>query len=178
MHQTSPFFSLSLCPSLRWILTPFSFSHSRGIQSSKHLFVFVNLLSFSLSHILDESSYTPLSLRTRSLDLSLSPSLSLAHSCRILIYLFLSLPPMHIQINNKNGRHTLCRRAESHLKESSLKTTHYHLHVAYGIPTHHHSPQAWDLTKHLKTSTSQNLRRPKPHKTTQNKTNAPIDKRL
>ncbi len=142
MHQTSPFFSLSLCPSLCRILTPFSFSHSRGIQSSKHLFVFVNLFSFSLSHILDESSYTPLSLRTRSLDLSLSPSLSLAHSCRILIYLFLSLPPMHIQINNKNGRHTLCRRAESHLKESSLKTTHYHLHVAYGIPTHHHSPQA------------------------------------
>jgi hypothetical protein len=135
------FFSLSIPPSL-------SFSHS-------------------LSLILDKSSYTYISFGTRSLNLSLSPSLSF--SCSFLlnphIPPFFSLPPMHIQINNKNGQHTLCRKIESHLEESSSKTTHYCLHATCSISVHYPSPVSLkphktlknkNFIKHLKTKTSQN----------------------
>jgi hypothetical protein len=52
-------------------------------------------------------------------------------------------------------------------KKNSSKTTHYRLHVTYGIPMHHLSPTSLKLhktfenkhfTKHLKTKTSQNKR--------------------
>jgi hypothetical protein len=93
MYQTSPSFSLFLFPSFHRIVTPFSFltfleSNPQNISLFANPFSFsfilfpflppfIFSLSLSVSFILDESSYTLLSLWTRFLDLSLSPSFSL-----------------------------------------------------------------------------------------------------